>query len=472
MTPGTAAARRKTVSFGAHVQDNEGKRQGKSGLPDSCPGKFPSPFVKPTEIVEGQTDAAYKSRGRNKLTEKLELVREESAKRKSTSFRQDTEPIKETNAESDFAEHAPEHWRIMFEQYRERSERECRKLVSKQRAAKSFAREKDVQLMETADQLRQEKKKVDRLERQVAELQAELKGYQEELRASQAEEQSAKEEATRLKRGSGLTGYRRHGDFPTSATSRTQESEKPAHETTSRSRPSRERLPSCDAKNEPPKNASVDANEAEPSRSRVRNRQSQKREHDDVWAPSLASSSLIPSKPEVVRPASSPKISQTNAAPLKSVDINTLPQESFSVAMSMGLQPPSPQRETRSDSPMHSPTRSQSKPTENLSITIPESSTFLPDAEQERPNVLTGTPVPIRSPIRSPLLSPARSPKRAVASIMKEKNSSTVRASRRSQRENMDPKSPAPVQVVEKGDMDDVMKEARQRLAARGRNVS
>lgn len=43
MTPGTAATRRKTVSFGAHVVDNEGKKSivpGRSGLPNNCPGNF------------------------------------------------------------------------------------------------------------------------------------------------------------------------------------------------------------------------------------------------------------------------------------------------------------------------------------------------------------------------------------------------------------------------------------------------
>jgi len=46
MTPGTANAKRKSVTFGAAVVDNEGKnRIGKSGLPNNCPGKFPSPWT-------------------------------------------------------------------------------------------------------------------------------------------------------------------------------------------------------------------------------------------------------------------------------------------------------------------------------------------------------------------------------------------------------------------------------------------
>ena len=56
MTPGTAAARRKTVTFGDHVVDNEEKRPVKSGLPDDCPGKFPSPWNK-LDGVEQDGDA-------------------------------------------------------------------------------------------------------------------------------------------------------------------------------------------------------------------------------------------------------------------------------------------------------------------------------------------------------------------------------------------------------------------------------
>lgn len=460
MTPGTAAARRKTVSFGTHVQDNEGKRQGKSGLPDSCPGKFPSPFTKSIEAENSKAEFADKSRGRNTLTEKLEQVRDESAKRKSVSSRQPTEPARQYDASPNAADSGSDHWKIMFEQYRERSERECRKLVSKQRAAKSFAREKDVQLMETADQLRQEKKKVDRLERQVADLQAQLKEFQEKLRLSQAEEQSAKDEATRSKRGSGITGYRRHGDVTAAASARAQEPEKPVQETGLKTRSSKERLATYDLKS-----TTLAGSRDIPTMPRVRTRPPPKTEREDVWAQPLAESSLIPTRPETLPPSPSPKASQasTSTLPLKSLAINTLPQESFSVALSMGLQPPSPQRDPRSDSPMHSPTRSRPKLKENLSITVPDISTFLPDAENERPNVLTGTPVPIRSPVLSP--------RGAAASTAKDSGSPTLKVPRRSHRENVGPKYTSQISI-ERSEMDEYMRIARSRIAEKGRTVS
>jgi hypothetical protein len=54
LTPGTGTTRRKTVSFGNEVVDKpehektRGKisaKKSKSGIPDDCPGKFPSPWV-------------------------------------------------------------------------------------------------------------------------------------------------------------------------------------------------------------------------------------------------------------------------------------------------------------------------------------------------------------------------------------------------------------------------------------------
>jgi len=46
MTPGTATNRHKTVTFGTDIE-HELKKESKSGIPDDCPGKFPSPWVVP-----------------------------------------------------------------------------------------------------------------------------------------------------------------------------------------------------------------------------------------------------------------------------------------------------------------------------------------------------------------------------------------------------------------------------------------
>lgn len=77
MTPGTARTR-KTVSFGGGVKDETGvagvKEGSKSGIPDDCPGKFPSPWVAnvpkvPSKLGDG-------SLRRTALTRSMERVRD------------------------------------------------------------------------------------------------------------------------------------------------------------------------------------------------------------------------------------------------------------------------------------------------------------------------------------------------------------------------------------------------------------
>lgn len=188
MTPGTAAAKRKTVTFGEHVVDNEVKKSlenSRTGLPNDCPGKFPSPWVQPSEKPE-QADATPndRKRGRSKLTEELHKAREESAKRRGEVDSKLKDSNDQDNDDANYEEPASEsgkYWKHEYDIYRANTTREVKKLVTKQKAAKSFAREKDMQCTELADQLRQEKKKVDRLERKTAELEAQLKALQAQM---------------------------------------------------------------------------------------------------------------------------------------------------------------------------------------------------------------------------------------------------------------------------------------------------
>jgi hypothetical protein len=172
MTPGTAAARRKTVTFGDYVADNaksKVKEGSKTGLPVDFPGKFPSPWVQPADKIEDAGTPHDRKRGRSKLTEDLHKARDESAKKKATEIgnqknedsklgEQDCSDADEPDSESG------RYWKREYDMYRENTTREMKKLIAKQRAAKSFAREKDLQCTDLADQLRQEKRKVEKLE--------------------------------------------------------------------------------------------------------------------------------------------------------------------------------------------------------------------------------------------------------------------------------------------------------------------
>jgi len=184
MTPGTAAARRKTVTFGAHVVDNakdKVKEESKTGLPNDCPGKFPSPWVQPGEKVIDADTPSERKRGRSKLTEELHKARDESAKKKAAEaeIRQVEDQPYDDAGEPD--SESGRYWKKEYDVYRANTTREVKKLVTKQRAAKSYARDKDLQCTELSDQLRQERKKVEKLESRTAELEAQLKTLQAEM---------------------------------------------------------------------------------------------------------------------------------------------------------------------------------------------------------------------------------------------------------------------------------------------------
>ncbi|SMY27209.1 unnamed protein product [Zymoseptoria tritici ST99CH_1A5] len=398
MTPGTAAARRKNVSFGDGVVDNEGKRAGKSksGIPDDCPGKFPSPFVKSTA---DEPLSSEKPRGRSKLTAALEQARDESAKRKTgtpirTNIAKEEADIMQDLSDS-HSDSEQRNIKLEYEQYREKTERELRKLVKKQQMAKTFAREKDMKCTEMEDELRQEQEKTKRLENLNAELQDQLKQLKEQLQTANAEKETAVEELVRSKSAFGTSGYRR--------------AEKPEPEVL-RSRRARDKV------EEPQKDALGDnntSNETPPGPTpapgrRPRLQDLQTRTTADSKVPSPPTSSTLsrakpvpsPTSPKPTR--STPPVLPSNA--LGALSINTLPQDTLSVALSMGLQPPSPERETRADSPLRSPKIKDHPlppPPKDADKddcvkfefpTIPDSS----PSTWERPNILTGSPVPVR----------------------------------------------------------------------------
>ncbi len=180
MTPGTVAARRKTVSFGAQVLDNERPSvPGVTGLPRDCPGKFPSPWTpKTAEPPEG--------RSRTRLTAALYEVRDSSRKSKSESeSSDDILPIaKPMDAGELPSSESEEHWREQFLSYSERSKREVKKLIAKQKMAKDYAQKKDAEAMELATKLKTERK---RHKLRELELEAQVKDHQERLRQLMAE---------------------------------------------------------------------------------------------------------------------------------------------------------------------------------------------------------------------------------------------------------------------------------------------
>ena len=335
MTPGTAAAKKKNVTFGDHVVDNEEKRPLKSGIPDDCPGKFPSPGDRLSDDPENDEEYPEKARSRSKLTEAFEQARDESRKRKSKGEKRCMKDQEhEGDVEPEFAEPKSadgKFWKHEYDIYRTNTQREVKKLITKQKAAKSFARTKDIQCTELADQLKQEKKKADALEAMTKELNSQLKELQDKLRATQEVGRKHQDEIAMLKRQHG----RKDSARPTSSSgapsvpleSRDSEQQRLQRENANSEdepvqRPSEPYKPS--AQPEKPKT------DLQTLRARLKSKTEslQTKPSDDIWAQSFGSSSLVITRTDDKQPVS-PKAARATTSisdsnPLRTLDPNTL----------------------------------------------------------------------------------------------------------------------------------------------------
>ena len=426
MTPGTAATKRKTVTFGEHVTDNEDKRPSKSGIPDDCPGKFPSPWTKASVDAETPEAPLDKGRGRSKLTEALEQVRDESAKRNARSHKRtksrDEDAIAAAESEAPVTESAL-YWKTQYDVYRDNSQREIKKLITKQKAAKSFAREKDYQCTELADELRQERKKVEKLEKRSMELEAQLEAMREELkmhreREGKASEVIARSEPARdqARRVSPPTeplvlGHG-HPTQPVAPTVTDTTVEPPQVKTLAE-----DLRPPPDEADKP-----KEPIEAAKPRTRARPTHARTKTNDDIWDQSIKSSSPVMSRDNKVPPAGRAVTSGTGATPLMSLSVNTLPTANLTRRDSAQPSPPGDRfakeplvrqevirsrvEEPRKEEPVlspglplpspepraasQSPTRHNAivnEATDDLSIPVPASSPFQPSPVMSPPDV-------------------------------------------------------------------------------------
>lgn len=156
MTPGTVNGRRKNVTFGSGVVDNEGRKQpqqGKVEVPSDCPGKFPSPYTpKEKKLLE--------IKSRTNLTEPL------NDNHQNTKTAAASQPVQRAKDDADITldvleprSQSGRYWKEAHEAYAAKSEREMRKLIAKQKLAKDFAKKKDAEAAELRLKLDSERKK-------------------------------------------------------------------------------------------------------------------------------------------------------------------------------------------------------------------------------------------------------------------------------------------------------------------------
>ncbi len=219
LTPGTATFRRKTVSFGASVVDNEGKDAiGKSGVPNDCPGKFPSPYtpmvkvnesLEPArrtaliETLEAARDGKLKKSSSTKsalsatTTSSLELASVpksasiSNAEPRSSDVVHSKEPKTDANVIIPFSaiedfdgdmtldinephSHSGRYWKSEYDRYHEEAIAHMTKLVKYKQLAKSYAKKKDSEAIDLGEKLKEEQQKVANMEAKISELVAQI----------------------------------------------------------------------------------------------------------------------------------------------------------------------------------------------------------------------------------------------------------------------------------------------------------
>ncbi len=173
----------KLVRFGPHVVDNENKKPAsRSGLPNDCPGKFPSPWtpkvVKFTE-KKGQLEAT---------TERKPVVslRKTDSSQANDAVVATKKPRAKDDADLtiDFLHPRSEsgrYWKEQYLLYSNKSEEEVKKLIAKTKLAKDYAKKMDDGVSELRQQLESERKRHTSREKA---LEKQIKDLREQLRLS------------------------------------------------------------------------------------------------------------------------------------------------------------------------------------------------------------------------------------------------------------------------------------------------
>lgn len=181
MTPGTASNRRKTVSFGDGVVDNERKREDTS-----------SKTVKTPTTLSGNISSQWSSGSsegkRSKLTQALLDSREKPAKSSETPSQKpdQSRPSKADSkpdaaaAQGDDSEdtinmdeprsQSGKYWKAEFDSYKSKTALEIRRLIQYRSAAKTYAKKKDEEAYRLASKLKEEELKVEEMEHHVTQL--------------------------------------------------------------------------------------------------------------------------------------------------------------------------------------------------------------------------------------------------------------------------------------------------------------
>ncbi|KAJ6007703.1 Spindle-body formation-associated protein [Penicillium herquei] len=217
VTPGTISNRRKTVSFGEGVVDNEGKRDSHSIKAVKTP---PNPSGNlSTQWMTGSADG----KPRSKLTQTLMDARDNATKNAdsgkssdissttdagSSQPKDDSDPDDITLNMDEPRSESGKYWKTEFNNYRVRTNREIKKLIHYRTIAKSYARKKDSEALRLSEKLKEEEEKVAEMEKQVTRLASSIMGQDSKVDKEQLIQDLTKQTALALQYKQQVTSLR------------------------------------------------------------------------------------------------------------------------------------------------------------------------------------------------------------------------------------------------------------------------
>ncbi|KAL4807776.1 spindle pole body formation-associated protein-domain-containing protein [Aspergillus unguis] len=181
MTPGTVSNRRKTVSFGDGVVDNERKRDGISDQPTKTTpatlGNISSQWI--SSSSEGKrsrlTQALMDSREKSSKSSEKSSKKPDESRSVQSSTKPDMAPAQDDDNEDTINMNEPrsrsgQYWKAEFDSYRSKTALEIRRLIQYRSAAKTYAKKKDEEAYRLAAKLKDEELRVEEMERHVTHL--------------------------------------------------------------------------------------------------------------------------------------------------------------------------------------------------------------------------------------------------------------------------------------------------------------
>ncbi|KAJ0415951.1 spindle pole body formation-associated protein-domain-containing protein [Aspergillus carlsbadensis] len=181
MTPGTASNRRKTVSFGEGVVDNERKR-------DDASNRWAKTPVMASGNISSQWTSSSSEGKRSRLTQALMDSREKPSRASEKPAQKPSQPSfseagskpahtppqgaddEDTINMNEPRSRSGQYWKTEFDSYRAKTALEIKRLIQYRSAAKQYAKMKDDEAYRLAMKLKEEELKVEEMERQVMQL--------------------------------------------------------------------------------------------------------------------------------------------------------------------------------------------------------------------------------------------------------------------------------------------------------------